>query len=89
MVALMGIEPDGCQFSSVLLGPSGCVFSPVGIPGCSEAPLRTADVTAQRWAGGRATGSLATFLRKLNSAPNREFEKVASGYAVIQDLDAS
>ena len=47
MVALTGIEPDGCQFTSVQLGLSGCVFSAVGIPGCSETPPRTADVTAQ------------------------------------------
>jgi len=47
MVALTGIEPDGCQFSSVQLGLSGCVFSSVGIPRWSETPPRTADVTAQ------------------------------------------
>ncbi len=47
MVALTGIEPDGCQFSSVWLGLSGWVFSAAGIPGCSETPPRTADVTAQ------------------------------------------
>ena len=47
MVALTGIEPDGCRFSSVQLGLSSCVFSPVGIPRWSETPPRTADVTAQ------------------------------------------
>jgi hypothetical protein len=30
--------------------------------------------------------SVATFLRVLNSTPNREFEKVMDGYAVTQDL---
>src|ERR1039457_7222014 len=35
-----GIEPDGCQFSPVQFGLSGCVFSAVGIPGCSETPPR-------------------------------------------------
>src|SRR5579862_2995773 len=47
MVALTGIEPDRGQFSSVQLGLSSCVFSPVGIPRWSETPPRTADVTAQ------------------------------------------
>jgi hypothetical protein len=47
MVALTGIEPAGYQFSSVQLSLSGCVFSTVGIPGYSETPPRTADVTAQ------------------------------------------
>ena len=47
MVALTGIEPDGCQFSPVQLGLTGCVFSPVGIPGWTETLPRTADVTAQ------------------------------------------
>jgi hypothetical protein len=32
-------------------------------------------------ASGSAT-SFPTFLRKLNSTPNREFEKVVEGYAV-------
>ena len=61
MVALTGIEPDGCQFSPVQLGLSGCVFSPVGIPGCSETPPRTADVTAQsqRSRGPRGAGEAA------------------------------
>jgi hypothetical protein len=66
LVALTGIEPDGCQFDSVQLGLSGCVFSAVGIPGCSETTARTADVTAQSWcapvdatigARGRGSGS--------------------------------
>ena len=56
MVALTGIEPDGCQSSSVQLGLSGCVFSTVGIPGRSETPLRTADVTAQSQRSRRAEG---------------------------------
>jgi hypothetical protein len=41
MVALTGIEPEGCQFSPVQLGLSGCVFSTVGISRCSETPPRT------------------------------------------------
>jgi hypothetical protein len=52
-----GIEPDGCQFSPVQLGLSGCVFSAVGIPGCSETPPRTADVTAQSQRGRGAAPS--------------------------------
>jgi hypothetical protein len=46
MVALTGIEADNRQFDSVQLGLSGCDFSAVGIPGCSETTARTADVTA-------------------------------------------
>src|SRR5260221_10950062 len=64
MVALTGIEPEGWQFSSLQLGLSGCVFSAAGIPGCSETPLRTADVTAQsqRSRGPRArTGRCRRF----------------------------
>src|ERR1035437_8923907 len=47
MVALTGVEPANRQFSSAQLGLSGCRFSIVGIPGCSETPPRSADVTAQ------------------------------------------
>jgi|ERR1035441_3904200 hypothetical protein len=57
MVALTGIEPDGCRFSSVQLGLSSCVFSPVGIPRWSETPPRTADVTAQSQRGRGALRS--------------------------------
>ena len=56
LVALTGIEPDGCQFSLVQLGLTGCVFSPVGIPRCSETPPRTADVTAQSQRGPEPEG---------------------------------
>ena len=60
LVALTGIEPDGCQFRPVQLGLSGCVFGPVGIPGCSETPPRSDDVTAQsqRSRGPRALARL-------------------------------
>jgi len=39
LVALTGIEPDGWQFRRVQMGLSSCVFSLVGIPGCSETQL--------------------------------------------------
>src|SRR3984957_1070032 len=51
MVALTGIEPDGCQVGSVRLRVSSCVFSAVGIPRWSKTPPRTADVTAQSQRG--------------------------------------
>ena len=71
LVALTGIEPDGCQFSSVHLGLSGCVFSPVGIRGWWETPLRTADVTAQsqRSRGPRAHTDAAAFPKTTLSSP--------------------
>jgi hypothetical protein len=56
MVALTGIEPAGCQFSSGELGLSGCVFSTVGIPRWPKTLPRTADVTAQSQRGLRAEG---------------------------------
>jgi len=57
MVALTGIEPDGWQFRRVQIGLSGCVFSAVGIPGCSGTPPRTADVTAQSQRGRGPKGA--------------------------------
>jgi len=71
LVALTGIEPEGCQFSPVQLGPSGCVFSTGGIPGCSETPPRTADVTAQsqRSGGTRALTDAAAFRKFSLSGP--------------------
>src|ERR1035437_6026912 len=65
MVALTGVEPDGWQFRRVQMGLSGCVFSAVGIPGCSGTPPRTADVTAQsqRSFGRRGAGEAATLGR--------------------------
>ena len=64
MVALTGIEPDGRRFSSVELGLSSCVFSTAGVPGCSETPPRTADVTAQsqRSRGTRGAGEAVALL---------------------------
>jgi hypothetical protein len=73
MVALTEIEPEGCQFRSVQLGLSGCVFSAVGIPGWSETPPRIADVVtwlslgARGWCKGR---------RRRTGAPG---EKSATG----------
>src|ERR1017187_2873039 len=59
MVALTGVEPDGCQFSSVQLGLSSCVFSTVGVPGSPGMPPRAADVTAQSQRSCQAGGALA------------------------------
>ena len=88
LVALTGIEPDGCQFSLVQLGLTGCVFSPVGIPGCSETPPRTAVVTAQsqRSRGPRGAGGwpVGYFLTDHRLYAQREFGKVVDEYAVIQ-----
>ena len=47
LVALTGIEPEGCQFGPVQLGRTGSVFSPPGIPRWRGIPLQTADVTTQ------------------------------------------
>src|ERR1039457_6030631 len=52
MVALTGVEPDGCQFRPVQMGLSGCVLSPVGIPRSSEAQ-------SQRSRGPRDAGEAA------------------------------
>jgi len=44
MVALTGIEPAGCQFSSVQLGLSSCVFGSVQFATRAFRALRMADV---------------------------------------------
>src|ERR1700680_1152043 len=52
MVALTGIEPVGCQFSSVQLGLSRYVFSPVQLATRAFRALRVAGVVC-RWSVGR------------------------------------
>src|ERR1035437_2213704 len=71
MVALTGVEPAVRQFSSVQLSLSGCGFSTVGIPRCSETLPRTTDVVARSWrtSRGRRGADEATALHAV--CPNR------------------
>jgi hypothetical protein len=72
MVALTGIEPAGCQASSVQLGLSGCVFSSTQFDAIPIKGVWTADVLTWCWpevgSAGHAGG--------VNSLPRRLPDKV-------------
>src|ERR1035437_8130017 len=66
MVALTGIEPDGCRFSSVQLGLSSCVFSPVGIPARSRIfLLGAAGEQEENGLGASASGPARTLTQNV------------------------
>src|ERR1019366_6640243 len=66
MVALTGIEPDGCRFSSVQLGLSSCVFSPVGIPARSRIfLLGAAGELEENGLGASASGPARTLTQNV------------------------